>query len=198
MKQMLGNLFGGGGAPRMDTKELKSEAAFGIDGVEEVVAVAGANGRLGSCIVRKLRDNGFKVKALVKNNADNLDKASKSLEIVAGFDITDSGTYRKVSGCHSLVISVGGTGGPDTDPADIDAAGVRSLVSFAEEELASVAEEVESTVILPFSAELPWQQLNDTIMGGKSSSDCFFRDQNNLVWTGILNYDGGGFCGIRR
>jgi NADH dehydrogenase [ubiquinone] 1 alpha subcomplex assembly factor 1 len=44
--------------------------------------------------------------------------------------------------------------------------------------------------------ELDWQIINDTVMGGKSSST-FTVDGGQLVFSGYLNTNGGGFASLR-
>ncbi|MEM7100501.1 MAG: CIA30 family protein [Pseudomonadota bacterium] len=46
------------------------------------------------------------------------------------------------------------------------------------------------------SKELRWEVVNDTVMGGRSSSQ-FSIDDQRLVFTGTLNTNGGGFASVR-
>ena len=45
-------------------------------------------------------------------------------------------------------------------------------------------------------SDLSWQIVNDTIMGGRSSSR-FALNNNQLHFTGLLNTNGGGFASLR-
>ena len=45
---------------------------------------------------------------------------------------------------------------------------------------------------------MTWTSVNDTVMGGRSSSDLSWNKQNELVWTGRLSLENnGGFVSIR-
>lgn len=45
---------------------------------------------------------------------------------------------------------------------------------------------------------MTWGSVNDTVMGGRSSSDLAWNKQNELVWTGRLSLENnGGFVSIR-
>ena len=45
---------------------------------------------------------------------------------------------------------------------------------------------------------MTWGSVNDTVMGGRSSSDLSWNQQNELVWTGRLSLENnGGFVSIR-
>jgi NADH dehydrogenase [ubiquinone] 1 alpha subcomplex assembly factor 1 len=45
---------------------------------------------------------------------------------------------------------------------------------------------------------MTWSSVNDTVMGGRSSSDLTWNQQNELVWTGRLSLENnGGFVSIR-
>ena len=42
-----------------------------------------------------------------------------------------------------------------------------------------------------------WFRINDVIMGGKSTSELSTDSENRLVFSGIINTDGGGFASMR-
>jgi len=42
-----------------------------------------------------------------------------------------------------------------------------------------------------------WFRINDVIMGGKSTSELSIDSENRLVFSGIINTDGGGFASMR-
>ena len=45
--------------------------------------------------------------------------------------------------------------------------------------------------------ECRWDRLDDVIMGGKSESSLKAGSDGNVVWSGTLRVEGGGFCGVR-
>jgi len=58
------------------------------------------------------------------------------------------------------------------------------------------AEPLRLTSFDPAESNLNWQIVNDTVMGGRSSSRFTLKDQQ-LTFSGTLNTQGGGFASLR-
>ena len=163
------------------------------------VIVAGATGKLGTAIVRKILEEGTAVKALVKDatNADDL-AGMDGVDLIAGFDITDRDTYERIPwiDAQALVMAVGG-GGEGYDPSRVDASGVRDLAEFAVDKLGTEPTRASREPLLAFGPDAEqWTRLDDVIMGGRSCSRPVMRG-TSLCWSGELVYEDGGFCGMR-
>jgi hypothetical protein len=80
----------------------------------------------------------------------------------------------------------------------VDAEGVSNIAALAQR-LPAQATETKQILSMSTSEDMQlWRQLDDTIMGGKSSSTLEANgDGTGAVWTGDLIVEGGGFCGAR-
>jgi uncharacterized protein YbjT (DUF2867 family) len=76
--------------------------------VEKKILVIGGTGLLGQPVARRLQEDGFQVRVMVRDPAKAKGPFSESFEILAG-DITDRASVEKaLDGCTGVHISVGG------------------------------------------------------------------------------------------
>ena len=169
----------------------------------------------------------WEVKALARASTERLEgyegnkykKVNKQVEVISGFDLADETTYSVAGGAcgprglDCVVIVVGGSREDfqkeDYDPMNAQARGVKEFMEYldASNALKKGIEGRREVKLVDFGASecshnmasvCDWRPLNDTIMGGNSSSDAFYsRGRDMLNWAGDLVSQGGGFCGIR-
>lgn len=92
------------------------------------VLVAGATGRVGRILVRKLQLRGYKVKALVRqSDEETLEKLPRSVQIVVG-DLGDPATMKEaVEGCNKIVFCAAARSTITGDLTRVDHQGVYNL-----------------------------------------------------------------------
>uniref|UniRef100_A0A7I4B1K6 NAD(P)-binding domain-containing protein n=1 Tax=Physcomitrium patens TaxID=3218 RepID=A0A7I4B1K6_PHYPA len=92
------------------------------------VLIAGATGRVGRILIRKLQLRGYKVKALVRQNDEQtLEKIPRSVQIVVG-DVGDPTTMKEaVEGCNKIVFCAGARSSITGDLSRVDHQGVYNL-----------------------------------------------------------------------
>ncbi|KAG0576513.1 hypothetical protein KC19_5G085600 [Ceratodon purpureus] len=92
------------------------------------VLVAGATGRVGRILVRKLQLRGYKVKALVRQDDDEtLEKLPRSVQIVVG-DLGDAATMKEaVEGCNKIIFCASARSSLTGDLTRVDHQGVYNL-----------------------------------------------------------------------
>lgn len=92
------------------------------------VLVAGATGRVGRILVRKLQLRGYKVKAVVRqNDEETLDKLPRSVQIIVG-DLGDPATLKEaVEGCNKIVFCATARSTITGDLSRVDHQGVYNL-----------------------------------------------------------------------
>ena len=133
------------------------------------------------------------------------------LFIADGVNVTDPETLSEnlFAGVQQLVLCLGPVFGklPDgtTGYLDgmtserVDAMGTINVVEAAKKYLPKQTKVVKEVVSMRSQEDLEvWERLDDTIMGGNSSSSLTSIDDGNGVsWKGNLIVEGGGFCGAR-
>lgn len=103
-----------------------------MDSQPEIVLVAGATGQTGSLIVQQLQQDGFQVRALVRDLEKARTRLGPGVELVQA-DVRDAGAVRAATAGVSAVvsaISASSKDGPER-PETIDYEGVRNLVDGA-------------------------------------------------------------------
>ena len=112
---------------------VATAACAGTSKGPQIVLVAGATGQTGQQIVRHLQQQGFHVRALVRDPSKvNDQQLGPDTEYVVG-DVKDRATMdAAMSGASAVISSVGARGkdGPDR-PEMVDYEGVRNLVDAA-------------------------------------------------------------------
>lgn len=111
---------------------LTSVACASVEQSPRTVLVAGATGQTGQLIVRQLQQEGFLVKALVRDVARAREQLGTEVTYLAG-DVKDPRSLTAaLSGVDAVISSIGARGkdGPDR-PEMVDYQGVRNLVDAA-------------------------------------------------------------------
>ncbi|MAF83547.1 MAG: SDR family oxidoreductase [Gammaproteobacteria bacterium] len=99
---------------------------------DELVLVAGATGGTGQHIVMQLKEQGYKVRALVRNSESALEKLGTDVELIEA-DVRNPESLKPAFDGATLVISAIGTGekeGPNS-PEFVDYGGNNNLVDAA-------------------------------------------------------------------
>jgi uncharacterized protein YbjT (DUF2867 family) len=113
---------------------LATAACAGMDKTPNTVLVAGATGLTGQQVVHHLRENGYRVVALVRDTAKAREQLGAEVELRQG-DVKDPATLAAaMSGVDAVISSIGARGkdGPDR-PEMVDYQGVVNLVNAAAE-----------------------------------------------------------------
>lgn len=103
-------------------------------GGANLVVVAGATGGTGRALVRNLQDQGYAVRAFVRDTAKARVVLGDDVEYVQG-DVRDITTIRPaVAGATYLISAIGaGRSDPDNGPEQVDFGGVKNLAEAAAE-----------------------------------------------------------------
>jgi NADH dehydrogenase len=98
-----------------------------------MILVAGGTGRLGSLVVRRLRDRGLPVRVLTRDPARASHLAGDHVEVTIG-DVRDpAAAERAVAGVATVVSAVHGFAGPGgVSPESVDESGNGKLIAAAE------------------------------------------------------------------
>ncbi len=107
-------------------------ACTSMGNAPKTVLVAGAAGQTGTQIVRHLQQEGFRVRALVRDTDKARELLGPDVDYVPG-DVKDPAAVKAAAaGVHAVISSIGSRGkeGPDR-PEMIDYQGVRNLVDAA-------------------------------------------------------------------
>jgi len=169
-------------------------ACAGADKAPRVVLVAGATGQTGREIVKHLQMEGYRVKALVRDEAKARELLGADIDYVQG-DVKDPATLAPAfSGVQAIVSSIGARGkdGPDR-PEMIDNQGVKNLVDAAK--AARVAQFVLVSSRGVTQADHPLNRMFGNVLMWKLKGEDYLRG-SGLAYTivrpgGLLNEAGG-------
>jgi uncharacterized protein YbjT (DUF2867 family) len=183
---------------------------------QDAVLVFGSTGKLGRLVVQQLLAAGRNVVAAARS-ADKAevfaelepDSTPGKLFIRTGVDVTDASSLSDelLEGVTQIVSAVGPVFGctpdgkmgylDDMTSERVDAGGVSNIAKLAQK-LPKQPTESAQIMSMGSADDLKlWKQLDDTIMGGQSSSKLDVTADGTAVWTGNLIVEGGGFCGQR-
>jgi uncharacterized protein YbjT (DUF2867 family) len=187
-----------------------------------VILVAGATGGVGKRVVRRLIEQGYQVRSLVRNIDRAREILGNDVDLVVA-DITKPETLNSllmaniqaVICCTAVRVQPveGDTANRDKyyqgikfyqpeivgdTPENVEYQGVRNLVEAAAKYLPKPSEKL----IFDFtqaSAELKtyWGALDDVVMGGVSSSNMVFIENTALFTGNVSTANSGGFASIR-
>ena len=197
---------------------MAEEHAAGVP--KRRVGIVGANGQLGSRIAGEMSSAGWDVTALTRSSKDRVEALEEGVRVVEGFDTTDvddEGVLRMASELRGLdcIVIVPSSSRSEYErdgftPFSNELEGVRNVLRGLDEAGLTATNSsrrgpTRKLVDFGFSscshnpaggAKVAFRPLDDTLMGGLSSSSAFYAG-DCLCWTGEVKFEGGGFCGIR-
>lgn len=101
-------------------------------GYKGLVLVAGATGRTGQWVVKRLLHYGVPVRVFSRDLNKAASLFGESVEIVAGKIQSDSDIARAVKGCDAVISALGSSSySGESSPSDVDRDGVKRLVDEA-------------------------------------------------------------------
>ncbi|ARV58474.1 NADH:ubiquinone oxidoreductase [Nostocales cyanobacterium HT-58-2] len=195
-----------------------------LDGAKQVgvILVAGATGGLGKRVVKQLLEQGYKVRALVRD----IDKArsilGNDIDLVVA-DITKPETLtplvmaniQAVICCTAVRVQPVEGDTPERDkyyqgikfyqpeivgdtPENVEYQGVKNLVEAAAKYLPKASEKLIFDFTKP-STELKniWGAVDDVVMGGVSQSNIQFVEETALFAGNVSTANSGGFASVR-
>jgi uncharacterized protein YbjT (DUF2867 family) len=100
----------------------------------QLVLVAGATGQTGSLIVEQLQENGYQVRALVRDMERGREKLGENIQYAEG-DVRDIESIKAaMSGVSALISAIGaGRSDPSNGPEFVDYQGVKTLAEASAE-----------------------------------------------------------------
>lgn len=211
---------GGGAHERGKEEKKQARKALGDKEVDGAVMVVGASGMLGREVVKAMRERGKNVVAAART----AEKAEQALEGVASdeglalrtnVDVTNPDTLDAslFRGVEHIVCTLGPILGEREDgsreymdgmsPEKVDREGVANVAQAAKRFLGGDAGSRQTTkkrmIDFTDAGELDsWRNLDDGVMGGKSTSGWRKESNGCSTWSGTIVTDGGGFCGTAR
>lgn len=169
-------------------------ACAGMDKAPRTVLVAGATGLTGQKVVQHLRQDGYRVYALVRDTSKAKEQLGPDVELRQG-DVKDPASLTTaMSGVDAVISSIGARGkdGPDR-PEKVDYEGVRNLVD------AAAAANVRQVVLVSSrgvtQTDHPLNRMFGNVLFWKLKGEKYLRD-SGIAYTiirpgGLLNEPGG-------